>query len=190
MNPQFHRHLWPICGQTSWQPLTKLIAGLGNLFRQFGKAVLLVILVAAATAIVALTFGLPTIYSPENAQFPSYGQLYVTGIQVHGNDLQGDSINWGRLYPGSQKNVSLYVRSISNVPVTLTLTVTDWAPEDLGSYLHLYWNYTGEQIAPNQEICLNFTLTVPSSEDFEDYLINNLVSSFSFNLHISSTGSG
>jgi hypothetical protein len=189
MNPKFHRHISPICGKNQLATIDKINSKNRQLIPSVRKRLLLVILVAAVTAIVALTFGMPTIYPPENAQFPSYGQVYVTGIQVHGNDLQGDSINWGRLYPGSQKNVTLYVRSISNVPITLTLTVTDWAPKDLGSYLHLYWNYTCEQIAPNQEICLNFTLTVPSSEEFEDYLINNLVSSFSFNLHISSTGS-
>jgi hypothetical protein len=152
--------------------------------------VLLVILTAAVTAVVALVFGPPTIYLPENTQYPSYGQIYATGIQVHGNNLQENSINWGKLYLGNQKNVFLYVCSISNVPVTLALSVTDWAPVDLGSYLHLNWNYTGEQIAPNQEICLNLTLTVPSSDSFKNYLVENLVSSFSFNLRISSTGSG
>jgi hypothetical protein len=189
------------------------------LLHRFGRTILIAILVVAATSIVtyALTPSknsespphpytsentpsptasftpnptyLPT-YIPGNKQYPSYGQIYVTGIRIYGGDLQGNSIDWGILFLGSQKNVSFYVQSTSNIPITLALNTTEWMPTELGSYLRLSWNYTGEPIAPIQKISMTLSLTLPLSDELENYLINNSVSSFSFNIHISSMSAG
>ncbi len=126
-------------------------------------------------------------YIPGEKQYFSYGKVYVTGAEVYGGDLDGTQLPWGVVYLGDSKSVSFYVRSDSNVPITLSLSITDWMPSGISSYLNVSWNYNQTVIQPNQEIFLTLTLTTPLSQDFANYLISNNVNSFNFNIHIYST---
>lgn len=103
---------------------------------------------------------------------------------MQGGDLHGTSIDWGTMYVGSSKNVSFHAQSTSNVPIILDCNTTDWTPDGIGSYFNLTWNYNGTQIEPKQQILLTFTLSSAQSEEFENYLIDNGINSFSFNLNI------
>jgi hypothetical protein len=108
----------------------------------------------------------------------------VTGLEVYGGNLSGRSIGWGTLNVGDSENVSFYVRSTSNVPIVLAFDVSDWYPPAMSSYLVLSWDYNGTCLRPNQSILLTLTLASSSSEDFKNYLINNNVTSFNFDIHI------
>ena len=116
------------------------------------------------------------------------GTITVEGVEAYGGDLiSSDSaltVDWGRLYVGSSKNVSFYLRSVSNVPITLTLNLDEWMPENIEPFIHVSWNYTGTQMAPAEEIFVRIDLNTSSSADFIDYLVNNQVTSFSFGLNI------
>jgi hypothetical protein len=123
-------------------------------------------------------------YALWGTQYQNSADIYVTGIQVQGGDLHGTSINWGTIYVGSSKNVSFRVQSTSNIPIKLSYNITNWAPSEIGSYLNLVWNYNETQIEPNQELLLTLTLTAPLSDEFENYLITNNITAFSFNLNV------
>jgi len=126
-------------------------------------------------------------YVPGEKNYSSYGNLYVTGVEIYGGDLEGNQIRWGHLYLGDSKDVSFFVLSTSNVPIRLSLSVTDWTPPGISSFLNLSWNYNQTIINPNQGVYLTLTLTTPISQEFTNYLINNNVNLFNFNIHIYST---
>jgi hypothetical protein len=123
-------------------------------------------------------------YLPGEKNYSSYGNVYVTGVEIYGGGIEGNQIKWGSLYIGDSTDVSFFVRSTSNVPIVLSLSVTDWAPSGISSFLHLYWNYNQTIINPHEETFLTITLTTPNSPEFANYLINNNVNSFNFNIHI------
>jgi hypothetical protein len=127
------------------------------------------------------------IYTSGHVEYPSYGKIYVTGVEIYGGDLQGGKFQWGALYLGNSRNVSFYVHSTSYVPVKLTLSVADWAPSGLDSYLKLSWNYDEKPLLSEQDVFITLTLTSPYTKEFADYLIANDVTSFSFNVQITST---
>jgi hypothetical protein len=126
-------------------------------------------------------------YIPGEKQYYSYGVVYVTDVEIYGGDLLGNQILWGALYVGDSKDVSFYVRSTSNVPIVLSLSVTDWIPTEISSYLKLTWNYDQTQIDPNQTILLTLTLSTSPSLNFINFLVENNINAFNFNVHIYST---
>ncbi len=123
---------------------------------------------------------------PYIQNYSSSGIIYVTGVDIFGGDLQGNAIQWNPLYIGDSENASFYVRSTSNIPVMLTYSVTDWLPQGIDSYLSLSWDYVQTPLNYNQTIFLTLTLSSQLSADFAEYLFANNVTSFSFNLQISS----
>jgi len=127
--------------------------------------------------------------APGQTGYVSSSSVNGTGLQVYGGDLHGDSIQWGKNYVGASKTVSFHLQSTSDVPITIDFYVTDYVPAGIGPYLFLSWNYNGSQINPGEQISLTFTLTLPYSQDFQDYLANNKVSSFGFNINIYSVSS-
>ncbi len=123
--------------------------------------------------------------SPTQTPIPtSEGHVYVIGINVFGGDLQGNTIQLNTLNEGESRNISFCVQSTSDEPITLSFWVTDWSPPELGSFLQITWDYNGFSINPNQTIMLTFTLTSSLSADFTNYIIDNNVTTFSFNLYI------
>jgi hypothetical protein len=128
----------------------------------------------------------------DNLTVPSIGTIHVTGVDAYGGDIKSAngtmSIDWGTLYLGDSKNASFYLKSISNIPIKLAFNVTNWSPEGIAPYMTLSWNYTGTQIAPQEEIPVGFTLSLSSSRDFINYLITNNVTAFNFDIHIYTLG--
>jgi len=128
-------------------------------------------------------------YIPGNANISSSGNIYVAGVEVFGGDLQGNSVNLGSLQVGDSKSFSFYIRSTSNFPVTLSLNATDWSPPGIDLYLSLSWNYNGTILNPGNQIPVTLTLNSPLSSDFENYLIENQINTFNFNINIFATQS-
>jgi len=110
------------------------------------------------------------------------------GVEAYGLDIKSQDgtpyLDWGVIYPGMQVNRTLYVGSISNVEITLVLNTTNWAPRSFSDYINLSWNCTEAHISPGEVFAVTLTLTVSDSQSFIDYLINNEVSDFSFEIII------
>jgi len=73
------------------------------------------------------------------------------------------SIDWGMLDPGSNKNVTVYIRNEGNSASNLTMNSADWNPSTASNYITLTWNYTGQTLSVGQVIPVKFTLSVSSS---------------------------
>jgi hypothetical protein len=94
--------------------------------------------------------------------------------------------------------VTLYVESISNVQTKLSLQTANWTffnsanevvsgPNETTPYLNLTWNYNNASISPGQIIPITLTLSVTDSPTFINFLADNRVTGFSFDITISAT---
>jgi len=89
------------------------------------------------------------------------------------------SINWGSIYPGNSKNVTIYLKNTGGVPLTLSLSTDNWNPTSAGSYITLTWSYNGEQIPVGGVLQVTLTLTVSSNAQG--------ITNFSFDVVITGT---
>jgi hypothetical protein len=121
------------------------------------------------------------------------GTIHVRGLEIFGGDIKSESgkvyIDWGELSPGSSKNASFYLQSTSNVDVELGLNVTGWKPTGIENYLDISWDYNGTLLSPDHKpLLVTVNLEVSSSRDFIDYLLENNVTSFGFDLTMYASG--
>ena len=125
---------------------------------------------------------------------PTTGTIKVEGLEIYGGDIKYDAasdtvyVDWGELTLGSYKNSSFYVKSNSTVDVGLEMNVTNWAPTGIEEYLTIYWDYNGTLLSPTQEIFVTVTLEVASSGEFIDFLIENEVTDFGFDITVYASG--
>jgi hypothetical protein len=123
------------------------------------------------------------------------GSIYVRGLELYGGDIKSESgreyIDWGELTLGSSKNVSFYVLSTSNVDVILGLNVTNWTPLGIEDYISLSWDYNGTVLSSGSDqvpLWVTVNLNIPSSEGFIDFIVENGVTSFGFNMTVYASG--
>ena len=116
------------------------------------------------------------------------GKITLVGLDAYGGDITSNnrdfSVGLGTIPLGSSKSVSFFLRSLSNVPTTLTFSIDNWQPRSLERFMLVTWNYSEKLIAPNEEIPIRIDFYAPESADFSNYLFVNSISSFSFSLYI------
>ena len=191
--PAFERKAMP---RTAQNPLDSLIKTL----RHQKKTILLVAGVAAIT--LSFSIIIPILLdTTTHFNFPSVGTIRTIGVKAYYDPTfqnQTTQIQWGTTYPGSTTNATLYIKSTSNTQTTLHLQTGNWTflnstsaivsgPDNTTPYLNLTWNYNGTTISPSQAIPVTFTLSVTESQTFMQFLVDNNVTSFSFDITISAT---
>ena len=93
-------------------------------------------------------------------------------------------MDWGALTLGSIKNVEFYVKNALNVNVKLELQVNNWMPAGIDDYLTIHWDNEGTVLTPTQEIPATVTLEVASDGGLIDFLVENEVTAFGFDITI------
>ncbi|MFX0080046.1 MAG: hypothetical protein ACFE8O_12490, partial [Candidatus Hermodarchaeota archaeon] len=86
--------------------------------------------------------------------------INVSAVEANGIGVYWDSncsnevssIEWGTLEPGSVKNVVVFIRNEVEEPAYYALSTTNWNPPESSQYLSLGWNYSGQQINPNETL--------------------------------------
>jgi len=73
------------------------------------------------------------------------------------------SVDWGMVEPGGSSNVTVYVKNLEDIGVTLYLTTQNWDPSEASQYVSLGWNYTGVALEPEECIPIELTLTVSAN---------------------------
>jgi hypothetical protein len=128
----------------------------------------------------------------ENRTIPATGTIHVRGLEIYGGNITSESgkvyVDWGELTLGASKNASFYVKSNSNVDVKLGLNVTNWTPPGIDKYMHISWYYNGTVLAPAQSILVTVNLEVASDGDFIDFLVENNVTAFGFDMTVYASG--
>jgi hypothetical protein len=137
--------------------------------------------------IIALVVLVPVLFAFASVQYQATistkGNIRAVGVQFY-TDSAGSTvalqIDWGMLNPGQTVSVTLYCKSTSNVPVTLSMAVGNFNPPSGSSYLACTWNYSGQTLSSGQIIPISFTLQVSST-------ITG-ITAFSFDIGVIATG--
>ena len=126
--------------------------------------------------------GVSSLYQTSST-ISSVGTFKAIGIGVYWDEAltsRVDTINWGALEPGTQKSYTIYIRNEGNIPLTLSISTSNWNPPATSNYLTLTWSYSGQVI--NAATTTPVTLTLAVSESITG------INSFGFD--ITAVGSG
>ena len=167
--------------------------------QRYKKTILLII------AVVLITILLQTLISMwlsrnNTISLPSFGTIYTLQVEVYGGSLKelnnGQKfIDWGTVYPGTTVNRTFNVMSKSNVEAKLIIKAMNWVfnnsrgeivegPTNETDYMTLIASLNGTLMNPNQSLEVTLTLMVSNSNDFINFIIENEVTSFSFDIYI------
>jgi hypothetical protein len=161
------------------------------------KAVILVAVVIVVTLLISSLVAM-WLSNISDVRFPTIGTIRTFGLEAYWDAAltsEVKEIPWGQLYPGSAPNITLYLHSISNTPIGLQMTTSNWTfldsmndivygPASLTHYMSLTWDYTGLALIPDQVIQVMFTLHVEDTLEFIEYVIENDVQQFSFDINV------
>lgn len=137
---------------------------------------LLGIIAAIFLVSIAAAYGL----SQVQVRIPATGNVKAIGLGVYSDPsctIILSSVDWGLLSPGENKTFAFYLRSLSTVNSSLTLSSGNWAPTLAANYISLSWSRDNYRIAPGEVVPAILTLQVSSSIQG--------ISSFSFDAIIS-----
>jgi hypothetical protein len=116
-------------------------------------------------------------------KIPTIGNIVTLNVGVFSDPactIQIVMIDWGTLAPGESKTVTCYIKSLSNVDSSFSMSTANWNSTQASLYLSVSWNREGYLAKPNEVVPASFTLHVDSA-------VQN-VTGFSFDVIISATG--
>jgi hypothetical protein len=119
--------------------------------------IILAVLVPASYAVGAVQF---------QASVSTQGNIKSVGILFYGNSAGTtlkSTIDWGTIEPGQTVNSTLYMKSTSNVPVSVSMAVGNFNPASGSGYLSCTWSYDSKSLNPGQLIAVVFTLKVAAT---------------------------
>jgi hypothetical protein len=150
------------------------------------KTVLLIFVVAAVTLLLSAAISI-WLSQVTKLRVPSVGNVITIDLEAYWDkncENETKQVDWGIIWPGSSKNVTFYLRSISNVNTRLNFNTTNWDPADISDYINLSWNYDGTPINPQEVVQVTLILSASSSYSFMEYLVTNNIIEFSFDINI------
>jgi len=112
-----------------------------------------------------------------------HGWIVTIGIDAYadaGATQPVSEIDWGEISPGGSSAATIYLKSTSSVPVTLSLALENWIPAAAADYMTVDWNYDGSVLQPGEVRSVTLTLQVSGS-------ITG-ITNFEFDLVITSSG--
>jgi len=157
-----------------------------NFLNYSKKTMLLMIIVAIASVAITTTIAIE-LNKNSNLTVPSLGTIRTIGVEVYSSQNMENkitTINWNEIWLGTSKNITVYVRSISNYRVTLNLRAEDWTPATLSDHMTLSWDYNGTALNPDEIIQVTLTLSIEYSPSLVNYLIANDTENFNVDIHI------
>ena len=155
-------------------------------FPPLKKTVLLILTVATITLLISSAASIWLSKTTE-LEIPSIGTIKTIGIEAYWDESlenKTEVIEWDKIWVGSSKNVTFYIRSTSNVQTVLKLNTTNWNPTNISKYVNLYWDYNGTLINHGDVIRVTMIISAPQSINFIDYIISYNVKEFSFDIVI------
>jgi len=164
----------------------KLFNSLFALLRRHKKTLLLILVVSTATTLISSAVSM-WLSSFHNLTIPTMGTIKTVGVEAYWDpncENKTETIDWGTIWLGSTKNVTLYIRSVSNVKTSLHLNASNIIPANVSEHLNLSWNYDETLLNPKETIQVTLFLSTSADTLFARYLIANDVKDFSLDIHI------
>ena len=72
------------------------------------------------------------------------------------------SISWGSLTPGTSTTQTVYIKNNGTVPLTLSMTTSNWTPTEANGPITITWDRAGTVLPSGQSTSAILTLTVAS----------------------------
>ena len=136
-----------------------------------------------STVIIATFLTLTTIAALSSSQnFDLDGTITTVNVELYsdsGCTQPCSTIHVGTLSPGSTFTKTVYVKNTGTVPVTLSMTTSNWNPTGASSYLTLSWNR--QNYVLNEGLVREATLTLTVAANTND------LETFSFRATITGT---
>lgn len=165
------------------------------------KKTILMISTATVVAVILTAAVFIWLERPAKLRIPTMGNLKTSGVEAYWNkELTNRTglVNWGTVWLGASQNISIYLKSISNIKTSLDLASENWTfwksnngmvaePTQMMPYMNLTWNYNNTIVQPGEVLQVTLTLSVDRNSDFIDFLIMNDVRSFSVDIMISTS---
>jgi hypothetical protein len=95
----------------------------------------------------------------------SVGTFKAVGIGVYWDEEATRSVeafDWGSMLPGAEKSFTVYIRNEGVLPLTLSVSTSNWNPTEAADYLTLTCSHSGQTIDTQITVPVTVTLTVSS----------------------------
>jgi hypothetical protein len=95
----------------------------------------------------------------------------VVGIEVYWDvkcTSRVDSIEWGPIGPGEEKQVTVFVKNKGKSQVFLSYFVSNWNSFELMDWLQLTWDYSGQPLSFKDTVQVVFTLRATEGAQQKD----------------------
>lgn len=167
------------------EKLRKQISSLFEPAKKSRKILLLLVIVAISSITVTSMISI-MLSRITNLYVPSLGVIKTIEVETYWDpECQNprDVMNWGEIEPGKTVETTVYIKSVSNFIVSLTLKLTDWSPPDISNYITITWDYDGTLLKPGEAIPVTMNLETSSSDEFVYYLVENEITNFNVAVH-------
>jgi hypothetical protein len=135
----------------------------------------LIVGIAAAVVVTAVVTVAVMYYS---LRIRGSGRIVTVGIEAYadaGATQPVSAIDWGKISPGGAAAATIYLKSTSSVPVTLSLAAENWSPAAAANYITPDWTYDGSALQPGEvrpvEIGLRVSESITGITNFEVDLV-------------------
>lgn len=160
------------------------------------KTVMIIIVVVVYTMVLT-SLVVSVIDGNSPFKMPTIGNIITTGYEAHGGDINttatNQTLDWGTIYIGASTNRSFTLKNKSNIITTPQLNATNWVfknqqgqqvdPPGVNN-ISVNWTLNNTPLNPNEEVNVTMTLTISFDPTFIDYIVNNNVTTFSFDIII------
>lgn len=102
-------------------------------------------------------------FFPKNIQ--STGRVFIKTVEIEAYSDPGtttvlNSLDWGDLSLDTINTEIIYLKNTGNVPVTLSMIVDNWSPNDADAFITLTWDVESATVNPSGVMPATLTLTV------------------------------
>ena len=125
--------------------------------KQWVGVVLIAVVATAVVTATAMYFAL---------RVRGHGRIKTVGLEAYadqGATQPVSEIDWGEIWPGGTAVATVYLKSTSSVPVTISLTLENWIPAAAANYMTVEWDYDGTALQPGEVRAVIFPLRVSGS---------------------------
>lgn len=125
------------------------------------KILALTFLAAVTTSVAAGLYAFGIL--PGTRTISNEGTMKAIGVSVYWESscqTNVTSINWGLVEPDSSQNVRVWIRNEGNVPLTLTMTKSNWSPSSASTFMTVGWNRNNYVLGSGSTVEAIITLVV------------------------------
>lgn len=116
-------------------------------------------LIATGVLLTATTVGLLSI----TQEVPFKGTITTLNVGVFLDQectQNCTSMSWGGVYAGESETKKVYIQNTGDVPLELSMSITDWQPESANGPISMSWNKENTTLEPQEIVQATLTLTI------------------------------